>query len=85
MRRADAVGFGAVAIRGDVLRALPPFWLTMDDAGMAVRSEDLPYCQLAIEKGFEVWVDWNARALHRPTVDLQELQERNARAFAQYR
>jgi len=84
LERVDAVGFGAVAIRTDVLRTLPPFWLTLDAAGIAVRSEDLPYCEMALKLGYEVWVDWNARALHRPIVELQELQERNALAFAKY-
>jgi hypothetical protein len=80
----DAIGFGAVAIRRDILAGFPPFWLTIDESGVASRSEDLVYCQLLTDAGIDVWCDWNARALHQPLVNLQVLQERNARAFATY-
>lgn len=80
----DAVGFGCVVIQRRVIEALPPFWLDIDEWGVAARSEDLPYCRLARERGFKVGVDWCARAHHIPAVDLFELQERNAAAFGEY-
>lgn len=58
----DAIGFGAVLIRTKVLQHLaetnsvPLFWYTLNTEGGLV-GEDVHFCQLAREGGYEVLVD----------------------------
>ena len=68
--RVDAVGFGAVAIHRRVIEALPPFWHEFDQDGLLTKTEDLPYCKLALQYGFQVWADFNVTADHVTTCNL---------------
>lgn len=63
LEEVEAVGFGAVLMRGRVLRTLmekhtstPLFWYDLNDDGGLV-GEDVFFCRLAREHGFEVKVD----------------------------
>jgi hypothetical protein len=57
-----AIGFGAVLMRGSMLRKMaeqatgPLFWFTINEDGGMV-GEDVHFCLLARDAGFEVFVD----------------------------
>lgn len=56
----DAVGFGAVLIRCDVLRALPkPWFMTTSGAG-----EDIHFCHSATKAGFKCFMDTSVKLTH---------------------
>lgn len=63
LEEVDAIGFGAVLMRGRVLRTLaekhtatPLFWFDQREDGGLV-GEDVFFCRVAREHGFEVMVD----------------------------
>lgn len=47
----DAVGFGALLMRREVLEGTPEPWFTIDHRG----GEDILFCKHAKEHGFKVW------------------------------
>src|SRR6267142_1315026 len=56
----DAVGFGAVLIKTDVLKKIPKPWFF----GMAQTGEDVTLCTKARRAGFRVWMDSRIKLGH---------------------
>ena len=56
----DAVGFGAVLIKTDVLRKIPKPWFF----GMPQTGEDVTLCIKARKAGFSVWMDSRIKLGH---------------------
>jgi hypothetical protein len=56
----DAVGFGAVLIKTEVLRKVPKPWFF----GMAQTGEDITLCIKAKKVGFRVWMDTSIKLGH---------------------
>lgn len=69
-----AIGMGLVLIHTDVFRAIQPPWYTINyglnidnESGSISASsmtEDLPFCERALEAGFKMWVDTGIQAGH---------------------
>lgn len=83
-----AIGMGLVLIHTDVFRAISDScWYTIDygltidkETGATMASsmtEDLPFCQRALDAGFDIWVDTGIQAGHLVTTqDYQEVWKR---------
>jgi hypothetical protein len=56
----DAVGFGAVLIKTNVLKKTPQPWFF----GMAQTGEDVTFCMKARKAGFSVWMDSRIKLGH---------------------
>ena len=56
----DAVGFGAVLIKTEVLKKVPKPWFF----GMESTGEDVSFCYKARKAGFEVWMDTSIKLGH---------------------
>jgi GT2 family glycosyltransferase len=69
----DAVGFGAVLIKTDVLKKVPKPWFF----GMEGTGEDVAFCYKARKAGFEVWMDTSIKLGHlgAPVVVTEEYSE----------
>lgn len=74
-----AVGFGAVCIKTEVLKAMPePRFFTM--AGSKGTGEDLWFCKQARQRGFKVYMDTRIKLLHlgpRQYVGEEDFQKNN--------
>lgn len=66
----DAVGFGAVLIKVDVLKKIPSPWFM----GLVGTGEDITFCYKAKKSGFEVWMDTRIKLGHLgdPTIVTEE-------------
>jgi len=78
----DAVGFGAVLIKVDVLRKMPqPWFFTWDSTrGRTQTGEDVSFCIEARKHGFRVFCDTRIPMLHlgpRSWVGEKEYEARN--------
>lgn len=69
----DAVGFGAVLIKTDVLRAMKKPWFF----GMESTGEDITFCLKAKKLGFSVWMDTSVKLGHlgAPTIITEEYSD----------
>jgi hypothetical protein len=69
----DAVGFGAVLIKTDVLRRMPKPWFF----GMESTGEDIAFCLKARKLGFSVWMDTSIKLGHlgSPVIITEEYSE----------
>lgn len=69
----DAVGFGAVLIKTDVLKKVPRPWFF----GMAQTGEDVQFCIKAKKSGFSVWMDTSIKLGHlgAPTIITEEYSD----------
>ena len=54
------MGFGAVLIKAEVLKAIPRPWFF----GMEGTGEDVSFCYKARKAGFEVWMDTSIKLGH---------------------
>jgi len=80
----DAVGFGAVLIKVDVLRGMKkPWFMSTSGAG-----EDIHFCHMAREAGFQVYMDTRVKLGHLgyPKVITEETfeQENNAEGLREH-
>lgn len=74
---ADAVGFGSLLMRREVLEGVPKPWFTID----ARAGEDIAFCKHAKDHGYKVWVAGDYKIGHisgRPRLITQD-------DFEQYR
>ena len=69
----DAVGFGAVLIKAEVLKKTPKPWFF----GMEGTGEDVAFCYKARKVGFEVWMDTSIKLGHlgAPVVVTEEYSD----------
>lgn len=69
----DAVGFGAVLIKTEVLKKLEKPWFF----GMASTGEDVTFCIKAKKAGFSVWMDTATKLGHlgAPTIITEEYSD----------
>lgn len=56
----DAVGFGAILIKTEVLKKVPQPWFF----GMERTGEDIQFCVKSRQHGFEVWMDTRIKLGH---------------------
>jgi hypothetical protein len=62
----DAIGFGAVLMKRDVLDRVPQPWFTLDWRG----GEDITFCKRAKEQGIKICLDASTRMGHIGTAPL---------------
>lgn len=56
-----AGGTGGMLVRSEVFRALDDPWFEVTEG---LGSEDLPFCDKAVDAGFEIWCDLGAKLAH---------------------
>lgn len=61
LQKVDRIGFGSILIKRKVFEELPSPWFAFDDHH---DTEDLFFCDLAREAGFDIWCDFSLRCLH---------------------
>lgn len=69
----DAIGFGAVLIKADVLRNVKRPWFF----GMEGTGEDITFCNKAKKAGFQVWMDSRIKLGHlsMPSIITEEYSD----------
>jgi hypothetical protein len=70
----DAVGFGAVLIKTELLKKIPKPWFM----GLVGTGEDITFCYKAKKAGFQVWMDSRLKLGHLsgPTVITEEYSDK---------
>lgn len=61
LEKIDRIGFGSVLIKKEVFEKLEQPWFWFDEHH---GTEDLFFCDLARNHGFDLWVDWSLKCLH---------------------
>lgn len=68
LKKVNAVGTGGILIKRHVLETLNDPWFEYDsyehNGVKEQRSEDVVFCERAVERGFEVWVDGRLKCGH---------------------
>ena len=61
LEKIDRLGFGSVLIKRSVFEKLKYPWFSFDEHH---HTEDLYFCDIARENGYDIWVDFDLRCKH---------------------
>lgn len=81
----DRIGTGCMFIKREVLEAIKaPFLIDYDENGHLIKGLDFRFCDIAREKGFEVFTHWGYQCDHKKNVWLLEVLRYSANSVRQY-
>jgi len=61
LTKVDRLGFGCMLIKREVFENLDPPWFKYDEGH---RTEDLYFCDMVKETGYDIWVDGDMKCAH---------------------